>query len=89
MTANLLCGFLQAATNIRYGGCQYHKALSNYYVLNEGIKAWNKHPYFSKEFFEEIKEAVNENLDVSLFSVNLWYQRLLKKFTTHKNTIRN
>jgi len=58
INANLLCRFLQSATNIKYESSQYHKALYDYYILNTGVKAPTPPPYFSTEFFNEIMEVL-------------------------------
>jgi len=85
MKANLLCRFLQRATNSYYDRSQYHKALYKYYVLNIGIKAPSRPSYFSNEIVKEIKEAVGEKLQVSRMLIKNWYEKLMKKYITHEN----
>ena len=46
--------------------------------------------YFSKDFFDDIRQAVEEGIDVSSMRVKDWYDRLLKKEITHElNVIDN
>ena len=80
--ASLTTSFLQTAKNPKFITNPYHYALYNYFVHDIGVKNPRRPPYYSLNFFKEIKNAENEGCDTTHMTIKDWYERFLKK-TTH------
>ena len=53
---------------------------------NSGIKSPSKPPYYSKDLFEEIKDAEKEGFDTINIKMKNWYKFLIKKYVTHQKS---
>ena len=84
--AELIKTFLDTAINPIFRRNIYHQALYNWHVEeirsipNPGIS-----PYYSEEFFKEIKSVKSEGLlRLSSMSSGMWYKVLLERHVTHE-----
>ena len=62
----------------------YHRSLYDYYVHSVSVKKPHMPPYYTKGFFEEIKEAEERGYKVSKMKVKQWYNLLVEKYVTHE-----
>ena len=83
MKAYLITNFLQTAINKDFNQNLYHKTLYDYYVHRVGLKTPPLPPYYSIEFFNEIKTAENKGHETISMKVCDWYDLLIQKYMTH------
>ena len=82
-TAALITSFVQTAKNGTYARNRYHEALFDYYVRKIGIIKPFRPPYYSEEFFNLIKDAETEGMNVVEMNMKDWYWRLTERRKTH------
>ena len=82
--ASLISTFLQTAANPRFQQSLYHSILYRYHCLqDETVPKFDLPPYYSREFFNTIKEVVeNSPLNPVHMNVKQWYSYLLEKKVT-------
>ena len=83
-TANLTVSFIQSAISPNFVRNLYHEALYNYFILGIGTKCPNRPPYYSENFFKNIKIAIAEGMDVFSMSTKDWYSRFVQRNITHQ-----
>ena len=71
--ANLTTSFLQTAGGSDFVTNWYHKALYDYFVCGVGPKAPPRPPYYSQDFFNNIKKKKEDGEDVFSMKVRDWY----------------
>ena len=84
MKAFLVNNFVQTACSAEFKRNHYHKSLYNYFINGTGLKAPPIPPYYSKDFFQEIKQAQLEGHEIAHMKVRDWYDLLLKESLTHE-----
>ena len=82
--AYLLTNFLQTAVNEEFNQNLYHKSLYEYHIHNIGLKPPPLPPYYSKDFFQEIRDTENEGYETKSMKIKDWYSLLIKKYITHQ-----
>ena len=82
--AEQIKSFLDTAVNPKYRRNEYHKALYDWHVLELKTSANpGRPPYFSEEFFQEIKKVKNEGLlNICNLSLSQWYKVLMENHVT-------
>ena len=85
--ASLTTSFLQTAKNPKFITNSYHNALYNYFVHDIGIKNPGRPPYYSLNFFREIKNAEDEDVTLHTRRSKIGTSGFLRKppiFTVRK-----
>ena len=78
--AFLIKSFLETAVGSFFKKNVYHEAIYKHYVLNDTIQTDpGLPPYFSEDFINDIKHAIQKDLPVETMSLRDWYLHLLNK----------
>ena len=78
-TAFLIRTFLELAASPRYLQSQFLNMLYKFPILGEDLLCPPNPPYYSTDFFDIIRDALNEGRDVVRMTTRQWYQHLLDK----------
>merc|ERR1712030_286357 len=77
--AVLLKTFMETAGENNFITSTYHQALLNHNVYNDLTTPKPcKNPYYSQEFFNIIKDAVNKKLPISKMKTKDWYNFMIQ-----------
>ena len=84
--AELIKTFIDTAINPNFRRNIFHQALYNWHVEEiRSIPNPGTSPYYSEEFFEEIKSVKSEGLlRLSSMTSGMWYRVLLERHVTHE-----
>ena len=82
--AEQIKSFLDTAVNPKHLRNEYHKALYDWHVLEiRTAPDPGRPPYFSEDFFQEIKKVKNEGLlNIGNLSLGQWYKVLMENHLT-------
>ena len=78
-TAFLIRTFLELAASQRYLQSQFLNRLYRFHILDEDILCPPTPSYYSNDFFNNIRSALNEGRDIVRMTTRQWYQYLLDK----------